>query len=66
MSRAPGSKSPRAGAVPLGRPAPPAEDVGGAWVSRDTVPLRQGTERVDLDERSARLRLILGRRYRPR
>jgi hypothetical protein len=66
MSRTSDPKPPYEGAVPLRGRAHQEDEVNSVWVSRDTVPLRQGPERAELEERAARLGLILGRRPRSR
>jgi len=66
MSRTSEPKPPHEGAVPLRGRAHQEDDVNSMWLSRDTVPLCQGPERAELEERAARLGLILGRRSRLR
>lgn len=54
-----------ADAVPLRAAAEPSEEPRSAWASEETVPLRVAAERVEVEERAERLRLVTGRR-RPR
>jgi hypothetical protein len=49
-------------AVPLRRSAAPAEKTRDSSVSEDPVPVRDSSERVEADERAARLRVVTGRR----
>lgn len=49
-------------AVPLRRSAAPAEKTRDSSASEDPVPVRDSSERVEADERAARLRVVTGRR----
>lgn len=53
-------------AVPLRGSAPPEEEPPTRVIDEMPVPLRLGAERVEDEEREARLRLLTGRRARPR
>jgi hypothetical protein len=53
-------------AVPLRSSALQEEEAPTKVIDEEPVPLRRGTERVENEEREARLRLLTGRRHRPR
>lgn len=57
---APGKQEPVA--VPLRRPDRRDEEPQNAWASEDTVPLRVSSERVEAEERAARLRVVTRRK----
>ena len=59
---APGKQEPVA--VPLRRPDGRNEEPQSAWASEETVPLRVSSERVESEERAARLGVVTGRRSR--
>lgn len=48
-------------AVPLRGSVAGSEEPRGTW-AEDTVPLRVSGERIEAEERAARLRLVIGRR----
>lgn len=48
-------------AVPLRSSVARGEEPHGTW-AEDTVPLRVSGERIEAEERAARLRLVIGRR----
>ena len=49
--------------VPLRKPDA-GEEPQSAWASEETVPLRVSSERVESEERAARLGVVTGRRSR--
>ena len=51
-------------AVPLRKPDGQDEEAQSAWASEETVPLRVSSERVEAEERAARLGVVTGRRSR--
>lgn len=71
MSEPSASKIPEAEAVPLRRPAPEADGTGRledeestTVVEEKPVPLRLGAERIEAEEREARLRVLTRHRSR--
>jgi hypothetical protein len=62
MSKAAASRIADEGAVPLRGSAPREEEPSSAPVAEEPVPLRLGAERVESEERAARLRILTGRR----
>jgi hypothetical protein len=61
VNQASASRSGTDEAVPLRRSAPAAEKRRDSSVSEDPVPVRDSSERVEADERAARLRVVTGR-----
>jgi len=64
MSTAFGSNVRHEEAVPLAGHGPRDEQISVAWISGETVPLRQTPERTELEEQAERLSLIVGNRGR--
>ncbi|HEX5983711.1 MAG TPA: hypothetical protein VFY69_05825 [Solirubrobacterales bacterium] len=62
MSKTAASRIAGEGTVPLRGSAPREEEPSDAPVAEEPVPLRLGAERVESEERAARLRILTGRR----
>lgn len=61
MSETAASRIAGEGAVPLRGSAPREEKEPSAPVAEEPVPLRLGAERIESEERAARLRILTGR-----
>ena len=64
MSKTTASRIAGEGEVPLRESAPREEMEPGAPVAEEPVPLRLGAERIESEERAARLRILTGHRAR--
>lgn len=62
MSKTAASRIADEGTVPLRGSAPREPEASSAPVAEEPVPLRLGAERVESEERAARLRILTGRR----
>ena len=64
MSKTAASRIAGEGAVPLRHAGVEDEEAPTIVVEEDPVPLRLGADRVEAEERAARLRILTGRRAR--
>ena len=64
MSKTTASRIADEAAVPLRGSAPSEEKQPSAPVAEEPVPVRLGAERIESEERAARLRILTGRRPR--